>query len=209
MRKKRAGSVTILLGLLLIAAAVCVVWHNLREDRVAMEGRDRVLEQIVSQLAQEHTEPHKENEIIYPDYVLNPHMAMPVKTIDGYDYIGVLSVPALEIELPVMDTWDYSRLKVNPCHYMGSVYLNDMVICAHNYRSHFGRLSTLAIDDEVVFTDMDGNVFHYRVAEVTILQPTAITEMTQSGWDLTLFTCTVGGRTRVTVRCENLDKHKQ
>ena len=33
------------------------------------------------------------------------------------------------------------------------------------------------------------------------LMPTAVEEMESGDWDLTLFTCTVGGRTRVAVRC--------
>ena len=131
-------------------------------------------------------------------------MEMPVKNIDGYDYIGILTLPSLELELPVMSEWDYTRLRINPCRYSGSVYLRNMVICAHNYNSHFGRLPDLSIGDELALTDMDGNVFRYRVAEMTTLQPMAVTEMTDSGWDLTLFTCTVGGRTRVTVRCEQI-----
>ena len=52
---------------------------------------------------------------------------------------------------------------------------------------------------------MDGNVFSYKVGEIITLQPEAVEEMTESDWDLTLFTCTIGGATRVTVRCEKVD----
>jgi sortase A len=34
-----------------------------------------------------------------------------------------------------------------------------------------------------------------------ILSPFAVEEMTSGDWDMTLFTCTVGGQSRVTVRC--------
>lgn len=54
---------------------------------------------------------------------------------------------------------------------------------------------------------MDGNIFAYKVIEVETLQPTAIEEMTIGGWDLTLFTCTVGGASRVTVRCVLQEDH--
>lgn len=56
--------------------------------------------------------------------------------------------------------------------------------------------------DRVTFTDVDENVFLYSVAEIQILQPGDVEEMLSGGWALTLFTCTLGGRTRVTVRCE-------
>ncbi|MBQ5950696.1 MAG: sortase [Lachnospiraceae bacterium] len=143
-------------------------------------------------------------ETVYPDYVLDPGMEMPVKTIGEYDYLAVLSIPSIGLEYPVMDTWDMKRLKVNPCRYSGTAYRGNMVICAHNTRSHFEGLKRLSIGDAVSLTDMDGNVFRYRVGEITVLQPTDVEEMTESGWDLTLFTCTLRGQARLTVRCEKL-----
>ena len=79
------------------------------------------------------------------------------------------------------------------------------MIAAHNYSSHFGRLKNLSQGDEVTFTDVDGNVFSYVVAALETLSPYAVEEMTSGGWDLTLFTCTIGGKSRVTVRCETTD----
>lgn len=35
-----------------------------------------------------------------------------------------------------------------------------------------------------------------------LLQPTAVEEMTSGEWPLSLFTCTIGGKLRVTVRCD-------
>ena len=122
--------------------------------------------------------------------------------IDGEVYIGTLDIPALELSLPVMSEWSYPKLKLAPCRYKGSAYRNDLIICAHNYNSHFGRLKELEPGDEIVFTDADGNAFFYSVVTTETLAPTAIDEMESSGWDLTLFTCTIGGAKRVTVRCK-------
>ncbi|HIX11183.1 MAG TPA: sortase, partial [Candidatus Agathobaculum pullistercoris] len=61
------------------------------------------------------------------------------------------------------------------------------------------RLNT---GDTVTFTDVDGNQFTYAVSLIEDLPGTAIEEMQAGEWDLTLFTCTLGGRSRVTVRCE-------
>ena len=57
----------------------------------------------------------------------------------------------------------------------------------------------------VVFTDVEGRCFSYEVQTVETLEATAIEEMVSSEWDLTLFTCTVGGAARVTVRCRQTD----
>lgn len=98
-------------------------------------------------------------------------------------------------------------MKVSPCRYEGSVYLNNMVICGHNYNTHFGTLKDLEKGDLLTFTDMDGNVFWYQVMVIEILQPTAVEEMVSGDWDLTLFTCTTGGATRVTIRCDKAENN--
>lgn len=67
---------------------------------------------------------------------------------------------------------------------------------AHNYASHFGRIDELQPGDTVCFTDMAGISTWYQVTVRDLLPPTAVEEMTSGGSDLTLFTCTYGGRTR-------------
>lgn len=129
--------------------------------------------------------------------------------IEGYAYIGTLSIPRYGLELPVMAKWSYPGLKIAPGRYSGSVRMDDMVICGHNYDRHFGNLKYLEAGDPVTFTDVDGNVFSYRVEEVITLQPADVEEMvnqTETDWDLTLFTCTLGGQARVTVRCSRAEE---
>lgn len=141
-----------------------------------------------------------------PDYIRCPEMSMPTVKIEGREYIGVLSIPTIDISLPVLSRLSKSGLKAAPCRYVGSAYLDSMVIAAHNYKAHFGKLKELRIGDRLSFTDADGNIFYYEVGEIEILAPDAMEEMTDSDWDMTLFTCTLGGKNRVTVRCFRLNK---
>ena len=211
----KRGKICTGIGLLLLAAALFLTAYNLWSDAMAAISIDIVLEQLTPELetAEEKAEislpalPSGESleEAYIPDYILNPEMEMPVEEIDGQQYIGVLRIPALSLELPVISEWSYPSLQIAPCRYAGSAYLNNMVIAAHNYYSHFGYLKNLSQGDEVIFTDMDGNVFRYEVAELETLSPFAIEEMTSGDWALTLFTCTVGGQSRVTVRCERME----
>lgn len=187
-------------GVLLLVCAVGLTAFNFWSDCKAGGDAAEALTEICKSLPSsgENT----------PDYLLNPDMEMPVKEINGYDYIGILSVPDLDLELPVIGRWSDSALKKAPCRYSGSVYQNNMVIAAHNYSRHFGRLKRLSLGAEVLFTDMDGNVFRFRVGSMEVLSPKAIEEMTESDWDLTLFTCTVGGRARVALRCERIENDR-
>ena len=104
-----------------------------------------------------------------------------------------------------MSQWSYPNLKIAPCRYQGSAYQNDLILLAHNYSRHFGQIHTLEPGSTVCFTAADGTRFMYEVSLVEQLERTAIEEMESGDWDLTLFTCTVGGAARVTVRCQRTD----
>lgn len=192
-------------GLLLIAAALLLTCYNLIDNYRA----EKTSNQVVSQLEElipdttAPTEPEQTPVIKPAETVVK---AMPEREINGYPYIGTLEVPRYELELPVISQWSYPRLKIAPCRYSGSAYTDDLIISAHNYLSHFGQLVNLEIGDEVLFTDMAGATFRYQVLFLESLEATDIEKMSAGEWDLTLFTCTVGGKYRVTVRCERLDK---
>lgn len=197
----KSGSWLMKGGVLLIAAALFLTAYNLWDEWRAGITAGQVLEQMPQNPddLEASLSPGKQSE---PDELLNPDMEMPVVEINGNDYIGILDIPILELSLPVMSEWSYPKLRIAPCRYSGSAYENHLIIAAHNYRTHFGRIGSLCVGDRVIFTDVDGNIFLYSVAEIQTLAPTSVEEMLDDGWDLTLFTCTLGGRTRVTVRCE-------
>ncbi len=191
-RTRKIGSICIGLGVLLIMAAALLGGYNLWDDHRAQQEAAKTLEQL----------PMSEKALPYYKYY--PEMEMPSLEVDGHWYIGKLDIPALELSLPIISAWSYPELKVAPCRYSGSAYTDDLIILAHNYKSHFGSLKSLYPDEVVIFTDMNGNVFNYKVVDLEVLDGTAVEDMQAGDWDLTLFTCTVGGRNRVTVRCERL-----
>lgn len=124
--------------------------------------------------------------------------------IDGEWYIGLLSIPSLQIELPIFNHYVYDQLRYTPCRYAGSYLTDDMIIAAHNYNTHFGKIRKLDSGALLDFTDVEGNVYHYEVMQIEILPDTATFEMEAGDWDLTLFTCTLSGAERVTVRCNRM-----
>ena len=129
---------------------------------------------------------------------------MPQVQIDGMNYIGRLRIPTLELELPILSQWDEDRLKIAPCRYSGTARGGDLVLLAHNYRKHFGPIRHLEPGDELSFEDMEGTVFVYEVTGSIVVEPTALETVTSGAHDLTLITCTYGGRTRLVVFCDRL-----
>ena len=163
--KANRGTVWINAGLLLIAAALFLSAYNAWESHEARDSARQVIAQLCDALPTEAGEP-----TTLPDV----RREMPVKTINGRDYIGVLSIPSLELELPVISQWDYPALKVAPCRYSGSLYQDNLIICAHNYASHFGKLKELQPGDIVQFTDMDEHVVTFQMVERETLNPMAV-----------------------------------
>lgn len=202
--RSKIGPIFMVLGLLLLIGAISLTAYNMWDE----ERADGIVTETV-QLLRAETPDLKaldpEGELI-PNYILDPNREMPIIQIDGNDYVGYIDIPVLGLSLPVMESWSYPNLKISACRYAGSVYHNDMVIAAHNYRQHFGPISNLVTGDEVHFTDGDGNVFIFEVSSTEVLNPTQVQEMTDSRWDLTLFTCTLSGQQRTTVRCTRVSE---
>lgn len=204
------GILWILVGIFFIADAFLLVGKNLREDTKA----GRVSVQIMSELEEKADFPEvlplpeEQNEIArlenkYKDieYVVFPDIEMPIVEVNGFEYIGKLDLPTLNLTLPVQSDWDNRKLQNSPCRYAGSVYRNNMVLSAHNYSSHFGKLESMQPGDAAVFYDNNGNVFEYCLTEIETLNGTDIEKMIDAeNWDLTLFTCTISGLDRITAR---------
>lgn len=179
-----------LLGLLMVASALSLAVYNIVQSNNAGKASENLMPRI-KQAAKDNSGDDSRNTDKGSIY-----------WIDGYDYIGYLTIPTLDLELPVMSRWDYTRLTYAPCRYYGSVKTGDLVIAAHNYSSHFGSLSQLEIGDLVYFTDMDGIVYKHAVGDVETLSPDATEKMIHSNWDLSLYTCNYSGNNRITVRCK-------
>lgn len=205
--KNKIGRFCMILGTVLILSAVSLFLYNQYEEKRAEESSLYLVSQIMDKIKENEgdTDSTPDQPISTPlEYLDEDTLKMSEVQIEDYEYIGYLSIPKLGLELPVMSEWDYPRLKIAPCRYTGSVRGEDFVIMAHNYKRHFGGLSNLQEGDRVTFTDMDGEATTYQVIAKDVLNPDAVEEMIAGTFDLTLFTCTYGGKSRVTVYCNRM-----
>lgn len=197
--RRKIGITCMILGAALVLGALSIFLYNQHEASEAEKSVSDILPQLQDEIGLDKTLPTDDEEMNYSG-------DMPTIEIDGYEYIGYLSIPSLGLELPVMSDWSYPQLRIAPCRYSGSIWSDDMVLMAHNYARHFGQLSRLSIGEEVTFKDVNGITITYEVMAIDTLNPTEVEDMTSGEYDLTLFTCTYGGKSRVTVRCDRLEK---
>lgn len=188
---KKRGLLLICVGMCAVLAAVLLLLFNQWEQqqagkasRIAMQKMEQALNS-----APEKTQTAGTGE-------------MPEIEIDGESYIGVLRIPSLGLELPVMSQWSYSRLKTAPCRYSGTINQENLVLLGHNYKRHFGRLHTLKNGDQLQFEDIYHNVQNYSVQSVQSIDPENVELVTSGDCALTLFTCTYSGQQRTMVKCD-------
>ena len=205
--RKVLGIGCVTLGILCLLASAALIFYNRWEARNAEAASSEILREYRQQTnVQNRTPaqtdlPEETEEAVLPD----PNRKMPAVSLYGYDCIGVLSIPVLGLELPVLADWSYDKLDAAPCQFFGNCYGPDFVIAGHNYDAHFGSLPMLQAGDLVLFTDTTGEAYCYEVVLQETLSPKATDAMLTSGFDLSLYTCTPGGGSRVTVRCRKID----
>ena len=189
--KKRVWTVVTVLGILFLAGAAGLTLWNFNTDQAAAEESRSLLTELAEAIPEVEARP------VFP-----MENGMPVVEVEGQNYMGAINFPDLDRELPVLASYELEKLKTAPAVYHGTPQTGDLVICAHNYRSHFGPLQRLPIGAQVLLKAVDGNLYEYQVAATEVVSPFAVADVTSGEWDLTLFTCTLGGRTRYVVRCD-------
>ncbi len=194
-RRNRIGNLIRGAGILFLLCSLLLFGYNRWDDFRAEKAAVMAAEQL---------ENYRNKQLVI-DNRIDPDAEMPEVIIDGVAYIGNLQIPSLGLDLPVISHWSYEDLQNAPCRYTGSAYRGDMVIAAHNYKRHFGDLHLLQKGTQIIFIDMNNNKFFYEIADSEVLQPTQVEEMTESEYDLTLFTCVYDGSARHAIRCNEIE----
>lgn len=190
----KLGKILIIIGIIFITLSLSLFIYNNHEENNAGKKSEIALDKIKNNI----TEVDNNNQEI------DETKEMKIANINGNDYIGTISIPTLNLELPIMSEYDYELLKIAPCRYYGSIYTNDLIICGHSYKTHFKYLSKLKQKDLIIITDINGNNYIYEVLEIETLKPTQVSEMINNDFDLTLYTCTNDGQNRITIRCNRV-----
>lgn len=89
---------------------------------------------------------------------------MPVLSLDGTDYIGILELPTHASSLPVCADWGHSSKQ--PCRFGGSVYDGTVQIGGTSQKGQYDFYREISAGDAVYFTDMTGNRYTYTVKDI-------------------------------------------
>ncbi len=195
--KNKIGKALIGIGVFLILAAFILVLYNFYREYNAKKKVEKYLPKL-EKIIKDHSGGNNNADNEKSSKTMN---------IDGMNFLGILSVPSKNLELPILADYSYELLDTAPCRYSGSYDSDDLVIGGHNYRSHFSKLKSIKNGEEIFFTSFNGTVYKYSVLRVEILESTQIEDLINKqntdDWDLTLFTCTSSGAARCVIRCKS------
>lgn len=191
------GKAFIGIGVLLILVSLIITGFNKYNDLNAGKQAQAALDIFKSEVI-------PKNHIV-DSLIPNETKEMKTININGDEFIGTIKIPSINLELPVMSEYTYSKLKKAPCRYYGNLFTNDLIICAHAYKTFFANLVELKQNDLIIFTAVDGNNYVYEVLEIEVLKSTDVDKMINNDFDLTLYTCTYDNMGRVTVRCNRVN----
>lgn len=204
--KHKRGRILVILGCCCLIAAAALYsynrWVSAQAASKSAELTSLLQKSITSDPEIGGLDPFLQNDLSASSSASEASSAaMKTVNIQGYDLAGVISIRDIGIELPVIAEWSYPALKVAPCRYSGTPD-GQMILLAHNYPEHFGRLKDLAAGSKITFTSAAGKTYQYAVSRIETIDGDRLDGIVSgTDWDLTLFTCTYSGRQRVVVRC--------
>lgn len=206
--RKKISVVMIIIGALLLISATALVVYNVKKAEKCVENSQQVLLEMKKLIPDEYVVDKQEEsfqQIIdgVDEIFLEEKEYI---SVDGNKYIGIVRIPEINVELPVMKDWSYEKMDIAPCVYDGDFSNNNLIIMAHNYKGFFIDLDKLSSGSIIEFVKCDGELLRYEVNNVeTIGGWNTEALKNHSDWDLTLFTCTYSGYSRVVVRAELLE----
>ncbi len=130
---------------------------------------------------------------------------------NGYNVVGIINIPKLGIEFPILDITNDDSMKVSVTKFWGN-NVNDIgnfTIVGHNNLdgTMFSNTKKLKIGDEIVLTDLSGKTLKYRIFDKYIIEPNDVScteSVNKDQREVTLITCTNGRRNRLVIKANEI-----
>ena len=179
---------------------------------IAFEEPELVEETVVVVLNAAFNSSHDVDELVYLEMPDIPEIQTS-KAKDGTEYytIGIINIPKLNINYPILSETTESLLKIAPCKFWGPNpnQVGNLCIAGHNYRNSkfFSKIPTLEIGDIVEITDLANKTLQYEVYNKYIVEPedTTCTDQRVNGEkQVTLITCTNDNKQRWIIKAREI-----
>lgn len=211
---KKEISIPLFIPVLIIIISIIVFIHISNSNATVIASTKQSIEETNSQneLVTEEISPTPTNKIVEEVVEETEEIAEPIQnnetqnttsktttyTVDGENYtvIGVLNIPSLNIEYPILSETSTQLLKVSLNKYWGANpnEVGNMVVVGHNYKNNkfFSNLSKIQHGEIVKITDLEGKTLDYKVYDTFVIDPydnSCTSQLTDGKTEITLITC--------------------
>lgn len=129
----------------------------------------------------------------------------------GYNVVGVITIPSIDIEYPIIDKTSDEAMKVSITKFWGD-NVNDIgnfSMAGHNYLdgTMFGKTSRLDLGDKIKMTDLTGKTIEYQIFNKYVIDAndvTCVNSVKGNTREITLITCTNGRSNRLIVKAREI-----
>lgn len=138
-------------------------------------------------------------------------------TMNGYKVIGIVKIPKIQIEYPILDLDTYNPeetkepMKISIVKYWGenvNDYGNLSIAGHNNYNgTMFGKTKYLENGDIVELTDLNNKTIKYSIYDIFVTNPNDVTILQtedKSVREVTLITCTNGNKQRLILKAREI-----
>ena len=152
-------------------------------------------------------ENYQEKEIkVQEEEILNlPEYTSLPREWKGYEVIGKIEIPKLNLEKYILSETSQQALKVAVTKTAGPRVneIGNLCIAGHNYTQTFGRLKELEKGDILILTDTYDRKITYQIYDTFKVSPTdtsCLSQDTKGEREVTLITCTLGAVKRQIIK---------
>lgn len=145
----------------------------------------------------------------------NPNQIDVIKEIDeeieGYKVVGIINIPKINIEYPILEKTNKESLKLSITKFWGEKInqKGNVVLAGHNNLNNkmFGKIDRLENGDIIELTDSQMVAVEYQVFDKYIIDPNDINcifPIDENTREVTLITCTNRDKNRLVVKAREI-----
>lgn len=186
---------SILLIILIITAIVLIVFICAKFNE--RSKNDEAVKAVIAEV-ENIPESNQEESIPYIEY-------------EGYQVIGTIKIPKIDIEYPILaedteETLEKSIVRV------GNGIVNEignLTLAGHNYidGSMFGKIDKLEKGDEIKILDLHKKEITYSIFDIYVTDPNDVSVLDareEGKREITLISCTNGNKNRLIIKAREI-----
>lgn len=195
MKNKIYNIILIILGIVLLVV-ITLIAIKYGKNQINEKKLHSVVDEVKTQIEQVgNNEDLKQVQVKYKDY----------------NVVGIISIPKIGMEYPILDTTNEKTMKVAITKFWGNDVneLGNFTMAGHNNKdgTMFGKTKRLNIGDKIEMTDLTGKTIEYEIFDQYLIDPndvSCVKSVKENTREVTLITCANGRSNRLITKAREI-----